>query len=224
MCFLGHDAGATKVRLCVGASVLAGKTLFGVPQSGEHCVTETSGGLAGSGPNTRVPSGRSRSHVQQQTAGKHSVVWWNVTLTIKRKGLPSFNSAFRREIFSHFLFPPEGHIRVRPNHMPPQATYQLKFTCEIFTFSFSSGTGLPLMVETYELLNDIFPFLSILDTGYPNLTFIWQISCFTLSSHLYWGLPCDLLVRGSQLNIYLTVLVSGILCTWPKQLSLWALI
>ena len=31
-----------------------------------------------------------------------------------------------------------------------------------------------------------------------------------LSSHLYLGLPCDLLVRGFQLNIFLTVLVSGI--------------
>jgi hypothetical protein len=31
------------------------------------------------------------------------------------------------------------------------------------------------------------------------------------------------LVRGFQLNIFLTVLVSGILCTWPNQLSLWAL-
>ena len=37
-----------------------------------------------------------------------------------------------------------------------------------------------------------------------------------LSSHLYLGLPCDLLVRGFQLNISLTVLVSGILCTWPR--------
>jgi hypothetical protein len=42
-----------------------------------------------------------------------------------------------------------------------------------------------------------------------------------LSSHLYLGLPCDLLVRGFQLNIFLTVLVSGILCTWPNQLRLW---
>jgi hypothetical protein len=32
-----------------------------------------------------------------------------------------------------------------------------------------------------------------------------------LSSHLYLGLPCDLLVRGFQLHIFLTVLVSGIL-------------
>jgi hypothetical protein len=36
------------------------------------------------------------------------------------------------------------------------------------------------------------------------------------------GLPCNLLVRSFQLNIFLTVLlVSGILCTWPNQLSLW---
>jgi hypothetical protein len=27
------------------------------------------------------------------------------------------------------------------------------------------------------------------------------------------GLPCDLLVRGFQLNIFLTVLISGTLCT-----------
>ena len=56
------------------------------------------------------------------------------------------------------------------------------------------------------------------------LTLICQMYCLTLSSHLYLGLPCDLLVRGFHLNIFLTVLVSGILCTWPNQLSLWALI
>ena len=56
------------------------------------------------------------------------------------------------------------------------------------------------------------------------LTLIWQMSCLTLSSHLYLCLPCDILVRGFHLNIFLTVLVSGILCTWPNQLSLWALI
>ena len=50
------------------------------------------------------------------------------------------------------------------------------------------------------------------------------MSCLTLSSNLYLGLPCYLLVRGFHLNIFLTVLVSGILCTWPNQLSLWALI
>ena len=48
------------------------------------------------------------------------------------------------------------------------------------------------------------------------------MSCLMLSSHLYLGLPCDLLVKGFQLNIFLILLVSGILCTWPNQLSLWA--
>jgi len=56
------------------------------------------------------------------------------------------------------------------------------------------------------------------------LIFIWQISCLMLSFHLYLGFPCDLLVRGFHLNIFLTFLVSGILCTWPNQLSLWVLI
>ena len=65
-----------------------------------------------------------------------------------------------------------------------------------------------------------------LDPGrrlYQILILIWQMSCLMLSSHLYLSLPCDLLVRGFQLNIFLTVLASGILCTWPNQLSLWAL-
>ena len=31
----------------------------------------------------------------------------------------------------------------------------------------SSGTELPLVFESYGLLNDIFPFPSILDAGYP---------------------------------------------------------
>ena len=34
-------------------------------------------------------------------------------------------------------------------------------------FFSSSGTELPLMAESYGLLNDIFPFPSILDAGYP---------------------------------------------------------
>ena len=56
------------------------------------------------------------------------------------------------------------------------------------------------------------------------LTFIWKMSCLTLSLLRYLGLPRDLLVRGFHLNIFLTVLVSGILCTWPNQRSLRTLI
>jgi hypothetical protein len=71
---LGYDAGETTIRLRVGAAMFAGQTLFGVSQSGKHCAAETPGGLAGSGPNTRVPPGGSGSHVYQQTAGEHSDV------------------------------------------------------------------------------------------------------------------------------------------------------
>ena len=56
------------------------------------------------------------------------------------------------------------------------------------------------------------------------LIFIWQMSWLMLSFHLYLGLHCDLLVRGFHLKIFLTLLVSGIHCTWPNQLSLWTLI
>jgi hypothetical protein len=70
---------------------------------------------------------------------------------------------------------------------------------------------------------DLFLFSSILDAGYPVFDLHLAKSCLMLSSHLYLGLPCDLLVRGFQLNIFLTVLVSGILYTWPNQLSLWTL-
>ena len=54
--------------------------------------------------------------------------------------------------------------------------------------SSSSGTEIPLMVETYGLLNDIFPFPSILDTCYPifklhlaNVLFdVFLCTCFHL--------------------------------------------
>jgi len=45
-----------------------------------------------------------------------------------------------------------------------------------------------------------------------------------LSSHLCLGLYVGLVVKGLHLNIFLAALVPGILCTWPNQLSLWALI
>ena len=45
-----------------------------------------------------------------------------------------------------------------------------------------------------------------------------------LSSHLYLGLPLVLVVKGFHLNISLVALAAGILCIWPNQLSLWALL
>ena len=44
-----------------------------------------------------------------------------------------------------------------------------------------------------------------------------------MSSDLCLGLPLGLVVKGFHLNIFLAALVSGILCIWPNQLSLWAL-
>jgi hypothetical protein len=73
--------------------------------------------------------------------------------------------------------------------------------------SSSSGAELPLMVESFGFLNDLSPIPSILDAVF-NLHLANILS--NLSSHLYLGLPCDLLFRGFLLRIFLTVLVSGI--------------
>jgi len=43
----------------------------------------------------------------------------------------------------------------------------LHYSSSSSSSSSSSGTELPLMVESYGLLNDIFPIPSILDAGYP---------------------------------------------------------
>ena len=84
--------------------------------------------------------------------------------------------------------------------------------------SSSSATELPLMVESYGLLKDIFPFPRPWTQVIHFLTFIWQMPCTMLSSHRYLGFPCDLSVRDFHLNIFLSVLVWGIFCTWPNQL------
>ena len=87
------------------------------------------------------------------------------------------------------------------------------------------GTELSLIAESFGLLNDLpLPFPSILDASCPIFDLHLANVLLMLSSYPYLGLPCDLLVRGFQLSIFWTVLVSDILCTWPNQLSLWAFI
>jgi hypothetical protein len=74
--------------------------------------------------------------------------------------------------------------------------------------------ALNFLVESFGLRNYLFLFPSILDASYPIFCiFIWQMSCLMLSSHSYLGFPWDHLIRGFQLNIFLTVLVSDILRT-----------
>jgi len=91
----------------------------------------------------------------------------------------------------------------------------------IFFFFFRHWTS--LMIENYGLLN-IFPFPSILDAGYtifnPHLAnVLFDAILPSVRGSTLW-----FLVRGFHLNILLSFLASGILCTWPNQLSLWALI
>jgi len=64
--------------------------------------------------------------------------------------------------------------------------------------SSSAGTELPLVVESYGLLNDIFPFPSILDAGYP-------IFNLHLASVLF--------------DVFLPVVLSHILVTVSRRLK-----
>jgi hypothetical protein len=66
---------------------------------------------------------------------------------------------------------------------------------------------------------NIFTMHGPMNVKFPNNTSKWQMefnSAFKglmKFSHLYLDHPCDLSVWGFQLNIFLTVLVSGTLCT-----------
>ena len=72
--------------------------------------------------------------------------------------------------------------------------------------------ALYFLVESFGLLNDLFPFPSILDAGYPVFDLhLADILCDVILPSVLGS--CDLLVRGFQLNIFFTVLVSGVLCT-----------
>ena len=73
--------------------------------------------------------------------------------------------------------------------------------------------ALNFLVESFGLLNDLFPLPSILDARYPVFDLHLADVLFDVIPPSVLGSSCDLLVRGFQLNIFLTVLVSGILCT-----------
>ena len=97
-----------------------------------------------------------------------------------------------------------------------------EFECVNKPSSSSSGAEPPL-VGGFGLPNDILPFCSILNTGYPifNLHLTKVLYDIVLPSIL--GSSFGLLVKGFHLSTFLVVLVSGILYMWPNQLSLWAL-
>jgi len=67
------------------------------------------------------------------------------------------------------------------------------------------GSELPLMVESFGLLNELFPFPSILDAAYPVFNLNLANILFNVILPSVLGLPCDLLVRGFHLNNFLTL-------------------
>ena len=91
---------------------------------------------------------------------------------------------------------------------------------QVYYFFFFQA--LNFLDESFGLLNDLFPLPSILDSGCPVFDLhLTDVLCDVILPSVLGS--CDLLVRGFQLNIFLTVLVSGILCMWPNRLSLWVL-
>jgi hypothetical protein len=106
---------------------------------------------------------------------------------------------------------PKDEIRfLRVCHHISTGLYPFFF---FFFFFFLFFQTLNFLLQGFGLLNDLFPFPSILDAGYSVFDLHLADVLFDVTSHLYLGLPCDLLVTGFQLNIFLTVLVSSILCT-----------
>jgi hypothetical protein len=67
-------------------------------------------------------------------------------------------------------------------------------------------------VGSFGLLNDVSPFHSVLNTGCPIFNIQLADILYYIVFPTFLGLPLDLTVRGVQLNIFLTVLESGILC------------
>ena len=103
------------------------------------------------------------------------------------------------------------------------------------TSSSSSGTELPLMVESYGLLNDIFPFPLILDADYPifnlhlaNVLFdvilpsvlgssLWSIKATrcTNFSHLFWNKNSTCLLASCQQTcMTYTIAVCTVKTSW----------
>jgi len=73
-------------------------------------------------------------------------------------------------------------VKTLQKHLTPVFKYAY---CECVFFFFSQA--LNFLVESFGLLNDLFPLPSILDAGYPVFIFIWQMSSLMLFSHLYLG-------------------------------------
>jgi hypothetical protein len=80
-------------------------------------------------------------------------------------------------------------------------------------------------MQSFGLLNQFLPSISILDKGSPFWHFSLQYIFFNiiLPPQRVFGLPVGLFEMGLQESIGLTILVSGILSIWPNHPTLSAL-
>jgi hypothetical protein len=89
-----------------------------------------------------------------------------------------------------------------------------------YFFFFFFFQALNFLVESFGLLNDLFPLSSILDAGYPFLDLhLANVLCDVILPSLL-GSSLRFLVRGFQLSIFWSVLVSSIFCMCSNFLHL----
>jgi hypothetical protein len=78
--------------------------------------------------------------------------------------------------------------------------------------------------EVLALSTCVFHLVRSLMRSFQFVIFILVMSLFTLSSHLFFGLPSDLFSVGDHSYTFFTMLVPGVRCTCPNQANLCALI
>jgi len=140
------------------------------------------------------------------------------TFKIYPKFALHFNAGWRNCYRSKLLSPQKYLVNCTAHLIICSVLWSGKHSTSLFFFS-----RLNSFIKSFGLLNDFSRFVRSRTQIVQFLIFSWRLSCIILSSHLCMGLPLDRAVRVVQLNIFLNVLESGILCTWPNQLSLRAL-
>ena len=77
--------------------------------------------------------------------------------------------------------------------------------------------------EVLAFSTSFFHLVRFLMQPFQSVIFILVISLFTSPSHLFLGLPSDLVSAGDHSYTKITMLLSGIQCTCPNQANLCAL-
>jgi len=103
----------------------------------------------------------------------------------------------------------------------PQVKMNAAFRIRVYIFFFLRRYNLR---EVLAFSTSFFHLVQFLMQSYQFVIVILVISLFTSSSHLFLGLPSDLVSAGDHSYTFFTMLLSGKRCTCPNQANLCALI